>query len=142
MACFLHCANICAMNDRIKRQIISYARRISGSWQPKQNVKKQSQVAPALHRCSKCGSLNYEGESEKNFQKYVTDYPNDIVNFDGIEMDHIQPVVQVSGWTTWDDFFKSLFCDEDGYRALCHSCHHAKSCHENSHRVSHRRKKK
>jgi hypothetical protein len=130
------------MNDRIKRQIINYARRLSGSWPPKQNVKKQALVAPALHRCSKCGSLNYEGESERNFQKYVEQFPNDVVNFDGIEMDHVQPVVKLSGWISWEDFFSSLFCDEDGYRALCSVCHREKSRRENSLRPSHRRRKK
>lgn len=130
------------MNAKIKRMIIGYARKLSGSWEPKQNVKKRAQVAPALHRCSKCGSLNYEGESEKNYQKYVEQFPNDVVNFDGIEMDHVVPVVKVTGWTSWDHFFESLFCDEDGYRALCSSCHLRKSQNENSHRKSHKAKGK
>lgn len=129
------------MNAKIKRMIIGYARKLSGSWEPKQNVKKRAQVAPALHRCSKCGSLNYEGESEKNYQKYVEQFPNDVVNFDGIEMDHIRPVVKITGWTSWEDFFDSLFCDEDGYRPLCHQCHLAKSRSEEVHRRAARKKK-
>lgn len=130
------------MNDHIKRKIISYARRLSGSWPPKQNVKKRALVAPALHRCSKCGSLNYEGESEKNFQKYVEQFPGEVVNNRGIELDHIKPVISVSGWSTWEDFFNSLFCDEDNYRPLCFICHKRKSTEENRHRQSHRKRKR
>lgn len=129
------------MNDKIKRMIIGYARRLSSSWEPRQNAKRKAKIAPALHRCSKCGSLNYEGDSQKTFDKYVQEYPNDKVNFDGIEMDHVIPVVKVTGWTTWEDFFSSLFCDEDNYRALCHSCHIKKSSNENSHRHRHNKAK-
>lgn len=120
----------------MKKMIISYARRLSGSWEPKQNAKKKAQIAPALHRCDKCGSYNYEGDSQKNFDKYVKQFPNNLVNFKGIQLDHIQPVVQISGWTSWDHFFESLFCEEDNYRALCVSCHDAKTRNENVHRKS------
>jgi hypothetical protein len=123
------------MNAKIKRMIVGYARRLSGSWEPRNNVKRRAKVAPALHRCAKCGSLNYEGDSVKTFNKYVDQFPNDKVNFDGIEIDHIQPIVKLSGWTNWEDFFSSLFCDEDGLRPLCHDCHSKKTANENSHRT-------
>lgn len=129
------------MNSKMKKMIVSYARRLSGSWEPKQNAKRKVKIAPALHRCDKCGSLNYEGESQKTYDKYVSEFPNDKVNFDGIELDHIQPVVQISGWSTWDQFFESLFCDEDGYRALCNFCHQRKTQTENSFRASYKKKK-
>lgn len=130
------------MNAKIKRMIIGYARRLSGSWEPRNNVKRRAKIAPALHRCSKCGSLNYEGDSQKTYEKYLEQYPNDIVNFDGIEIDHVQPVIKVTGFTTWDEYFSSLFCDEDGYRPLCNSCHTRKSSEENRQRLSHRRKRR
>lgn len=128
------------MNAKIKRMIIGYARKLHGSWEPKRNAKKRAQVAPALHQCSKCGSLNYEGDSQKNFDKYVAEFPDKQVNFKPIEMDHISPVVSVTGWTSWDDFFASLYCDEDNYRPLCNDCHKKKSSNENKYRRDAKRK--
>jgi hypothetical protein len=128
------------MNGKIKRMIIGYARRLSSSWEPRQNVKKNAKVAPALHRCSKCGSLNYEGDSQKTFDKYVQQFPNDTVNFKRIELDHIKPVIGVSGWTNWDEFFESLFCEEDNFRPLCNSCHQRKTNAESNYRKDAKRK--
>jgi len=118
------------MDAKTKRMIVGYSRRLSLSWEPRMSAKNKAKVGPALHRCSKCGSYNYEGESKKTFEKYVKQFPEVLVNFHRIEMDHIVPVVQVSGWTSWDAFFKSLFCPEDNYRALCNNCHLAKSHRE------------
>lgn len=131
-----------AMTGKIRNMIKGYARRLSGSWPPKQAVKEACKVAPALHKCSKCGSLNYEGDSQKNYDKYVAQFPNDTVNFDGIEIDHISPVIDITGWTTWDNYFDSLFCDEENLRPLCNKCHLAKSSHESTHRAIHNRKRK
>jgi 4-hydroxyphenylpyruvate dioxygenase-like putative hemolysin len=130
------------MNGKIKRMIIGYARRLSSAHEPWKNVKDACKVAPALHKCAKCGSLNYDGDSEKSFQKYVEQFPQHKVNFRRIEIDHISPVVKITGWTTWDNFFESLFCDEDGYRPLCRECHNHKTKNENSHRQSHKAKGK
>lgn len=130
-----------AMTAKIRNMIKGYARRLSGSWPPKQAVKEACKVAPALHKCAKCGSLNYEGDSQKNFEKYVAQFPNDVVNFDGIEIDHITPVVEVTGWTNWDNYFDSLFCSEENLRPLCNKCHSAKSSTEATFRASYKKKK-
>lgn len=120
------------MNNRIKRSLISYARRLSLSWEPRKLAKDKCKVAPALHRCSKCGVLCYEGESEKNYDAYVLQYADEVVLFEGIKMDHIAPVVDpASGFEGWDIFFKGLFCDEINYRGLCSPCHDVKSSKEN-----------
>lgn len=131
-----------AMTGKIRNMIKGYARRLSSSWPPRENVKNAAKVAPALHKCSKCGSLNYEGDSQKNFEKYVKQFPNDVVNFDGIEIDHIAPVIEISGWTTWDAYFDSVFCSEENLRPLCSTCHQRKSNLENAHRASFKKGKK
>lgn len=131
-----------AMTAKIRNMIKGYARRLSASWPPRVAAKEKLKVAPALHRCSKCGSLNYEGDSQKNFDKYVEQFSNDLVNFDGIEMDHIAPVIPVTGWTTWDSYFDGVFCEEDNWRGLCNKCHQGKSNHEASHRAIHNKKRK
>ncbi len=129
------------MTGKIRNMIKGYARRLSQSWPPKVAAKDAAKVAPALHKCAKCGSLNYEGDSQKNFDKYVQQFPNDTVNFTGIEMDHISPVIELSGWTNWDNYFDSLFCPQENFRALCNKCHAHKSSTENTIRFSNKRKK-
>jgi 5-methylcytosine-specific restriction endonuclease McrA len=129
------------VNLKIKRMIISYSRRLSMSWEPRVVAKDKAKIAPALHKCSKCGKLCYEGDSEKNYQKYVAQFPDDVVLFEPIHMDHIKPVVDVHGWTTWEDFFEGLFCAEENFRALCSPCHDAKTALENSHRPGYKKRK-
>lgn len=130
------------MDPKTKRMVISYARRISQSWAPRNIAKDKAKIAPALHRCDKCGNMCYEGESENNYQKYLDQFPDKIILFEPIHMDHIKPVVDINGWTTWEDFFESLFCPEDNFRALCPPCHEIKTSNENSHRPNFKFKRK
>jgi len=50
------------------------------------------------------------------------DFPQKLV-----EVDHIQPVVGISGFTTWDSFIQGLFCDRDNLQVLCKTCHSIKT---------------
>lgn len=48
-----------------------------------------------------------------------------------IDIDHIDPIVPVeTGFTTWDDFIKRLFCPVEQLQALCRVCHKEKSASE------------
>ena len=45
-----------------------------------------------------------------------------------VEVDHIIPIVSpATGFTTWDDFIKGLFCDASNLQVLCKTCHLTKS---------------
>lgn len=119
------------MNNRIKRSIISHARRLSLSWEPRKIAKDKCKVAPALHRCSKCGILCYEGQSDKNYDDYVEKFAPETILFEGIKMDHIAPVIDpVSGFSGWDKFYEALFCDEINFRGICGPCHDKKTSTE------------
>lgn len=128
------------MDLKNKRMIISYARRLSLSWEPRVRCKKEAQVAPALHICAKCGTLCYEGSSDKNYDAYVAQYPNRTVLYAPIEIDHIKPVVDIYGWTNWEDFFSGLYCGRDNFWALCPKCHDEKTLGENKHRPNYRKR--
>lgn len=105
---------------------------MSLSWEPRKIAKDKCKVDAALHRCSKCGILCYEGSSDKNYDAYLEKYYPETVLYEGIKLDHIQPVVDpVSGFQGWDEFFAGLFCDEINYRGLCSPCHDVKSSQEN-----------
>ena len=66
-----------------------------------------------LYRCERCG-----GKSSRA----------------GVQVDHKQPVVPLSGWVSWDDFINRLFCEVDGYQVLCKRCHDLKTKSENKQR--------
>ena len=55
-----------------------------------------------LHRCVKCEELFPQNQ---------------------IQADHINPIVPVTGFTTWDEVITNLFCELDGLQALCKGCH-------------------
>jgi 5-methylcytosine-specific restriction endonuclease McrA len=40
-----------------------------------------------------------------------------------VEVNHIEPVVPLSGFTTWDDVIKRMFCEAEGLETVCKPCH-------------------
>ena len=48
-----------------------------------------------------------------------------------IVADHIDPIVDPNvGFTSYDDWIRRCFIELDGFQALCHKCHTAKSNEE------------
>ena len=54
-----------------------------------------------------------------------------------VQVDHIIPVVPVTGFTNWDEVINLMFCEKDGFQVLCKPCHNKKTAEERQ-----RRKKK
>lgn len=50
------------------------------------------------------------------------------------QMDHINPVVGVNGFTNWDNYILGLFCDRSNYECLCIPHHAEKTAKENQNR--------
>ena len=46
-----------------------------------------------------------------------------------VAVDHIDPVVPVSGFTTWDEVIERMFVEKEGLQVLCKECHRVK-CQE------------
>jgi hypothetical protein len=51
-----------------------------------------------------------------------------------IKIDHIEPVVPVEGFESWDIVIDRLFCTVEGFQALCKECHDKKTTMENEKR--------
>lgn len=49
-----------------------------------------------------------------------------------IHIDHINPVVAITGFTSWDDYVARLFVKIEELQAVCTTCHTAKSMLENN----------
>ena len=55
-----------------------------------------------LHRCEECNDAFAKGD---------------------MQADHIDPVVPIKGFDSWDAVIKRMFCEEDGFRVVCKPCH-------------------
>jgi 5-methylcytosine-specific restriction endonuclease McrA len=97
-------------DKRFKTTLVSVLRRFSKFWQPKNNVLKKARLSRGVYQCSSCSKVVSNRE---------------------IKIDHIEPVIPVTGFTTWDDFINRLFCEESGLQAICEPCHAEKTSKEN-----------
>jgi hypothetical protein len=66
-----------------------------------------------LHRCESCHQLFPQGM---------------------MQADHRHPVVGPEGFTTWDEFIRRMFIEEDGYDILCKGCHRVVTAAETAER--------
>jgi hypothetical protein len=80
-----------------------------------------------LHRCEQCQNLFPKGE---------------------MAADHIEPVIPIDGWEkkgflgyNWDSLIQRLYCEIDGFQALCGACHKLKTKDEVARRAALRRSK-
>jgi 5-methylcytosine-specific restriction endonuclease McrA len=75
--------------------------------------------------------------------EYKCRHCNKIHSRSEIQVDHVKPVVPVTGWDDWAGFIERLFCGAEDLQILCKPCHGIKSKAENAIRrqVASRRKK-
>jgi len=57
-----------------------------------------------------------------------------------LKVDHIEPMVPVTGVVSWTDTMNSLFCDSPGLQILCVECHKIKTKEEHLQRKAARSK--
>lgn len=94
-----------------KSFVISTLRKASFRWPPRYRVMVKARRDRGKYECAICHS---------------------IVGNRDIQMDHKEPVLLVDkGFTTFDEYIERLFCDEDGYQAICRTCHDIKTKEEN-----------
>lgn len=51
-----------------------------------------------------------------------------------VEVNHIVPVVPVTGFTTWDETIERMFCEQSGLETVCKPCHKGITKQENEER--------
>lgn len=57
-----------------------------------------------------------------------------------VEVNHIIPVIPVTGFDNWDGVVSRLFCEKDGLELVCKPCHKAITLVENNERKHERTK--
>lgn len=53
-----------------------------------------------------------------------------------VEVNHIVPVVPLTGFTTWDETVERLFCEQSGLEVVCKPCHKSITKQENQERTN------
>ena len=51
-----------------------------------------------------------------------------------VEVNHIEPVVPISGFDSWDGVIKRMFCEADKLEVVCKECHKGITKQENQER--------
>lgn len=102
--------------------IKSALRSASQRWGPRNQCIKNARVARGLYKCECCGKVG---------PPTLPPPPGKKRRVKNILADHIDPIVPVTGFDSWDAVIERLFCELDGFQALCHECHSVKSKQEN-----------
>lgn len=111
-----------AYDKMLKKFLIPLLRKKSLYWPARNEALKLARVERGLYKCNNCEKLF--GRTE-------------------VHADHIKSVINVkTGFTTWDNYIKSLFCDVSNYSILCIPCHNSKTLIEQNLRKINKKKKK
>ena len=108
---------------RFNSFVKSALRSASQRWPPKYKVLSESFVGTKLNPKS--------GRQAKHYKcsKCLNDFPQKEV-----EVNHIIPVVPLSGFDSWDGVINRLFCEREGLEVVCKPCHKSITLQENSER--------
>lgn len=77
----------------------------------RQQALTNARVSRGTYRCAGCSNL---------------------IGTKQIRVDHVEPVVSISGFVCWDTYINRLFCDVSNLQVLCLECHTKKTGEERS----------
>lgn len=97
-------------DTRLKRFIVASLRRATLYWPERNEALKAARIERGLYQCNHC---------KECFSKKQ------------VRLDHIEPVVRLSGFTNWDDYLKRMFPKAEGFQVLCLGCDKLKTDEEN-----------
>ena len=116
---------------RRKSFITSVLRSGYRRWPPKYETLKDAQTGKKENAKTKRIAMHYKCNScEKDFPAKE------------VQVDHIEPVVDSKGFSSWDTFIERLFCEKENLQVLCKECHLTKTQLEKKERASASKKPK
>lgn len=98
-------------------------RSASQRWPPRYRILSEACIGQKLNPASGRVAKFYKCNKCKN----------DFVAKD-VEVNHIIPVVPVTGFKSWDDTIERMFCEKEGLEVLCKPCHKSITKQENEER--------
>lgn len=112
----------------IRRWLVPRLRRISLSWPGKSAARNNAKVK-LLIGYSKNGNPKYRVYYK--CAECVREGKETLWTREQTAMDHIDPVVEITGFVSWDYYIERLFCEPSGYQCLCLEHHQNKTDKEN-----------
>lgn len=92
-------------------------------WPPRYTVLSEAFVGSKINKDSGRMAKHYKCESCSG------EFP-----MKNVQVDHIVPVIPISGFDTWDATIERLLCEKNGLRVLCKPCHKSVTQLENKER--------
>lgn len=103
----------------IKTKIIASLRQIWRFYDPsRKKCIDEARLKRGYYKCNMCGM----------------EVPSTVNKKSNIVVDHINPIIPVSGWVDFNHFILHLFCPVDNLQLLCRSCSDIKTKQENRQR--------
>lgn len=99
--------------------IVAVLRSGTRRWPPKYETLNEAKTDKKINR--------YTGRLA---QHYLCAWCRDDYPATMVQVDHIQPAVGATGFTTWDSFIEGLFCEKENLQCLCKDCHSIKTQQE------------
>lgn len=109
--------------SRFQSFIKSALRSASVKWPPRYTVLNEAFTGTKTNKAT--------GRKAKHFR--CNRCKGEFVQKD-VQVNHIIPVVPLSGFTTWDEVVDRLFCEKEGLEVLCKPCHKEVTKEENDSR--------
>jgi len=119
------------LTPKTNARIVAALRKASYSHPPRNAAKAASRVAPATHICAHCEAVVYEGAKtlSEARESILRDF-EDLVE-GKIYMDHKDPVKRPEEAgepvLNWNGVISRMFCEKEGWQALCYECHYIKT---------------
>ena len=101
---------------RVKSFIVSLIRSGSRRWPPRYETLNEAKTEKKINVKSGRLAQHYQCNMCKN----------EFTSKD-VEVDHIVPIANIDGFTTWDSFVEALFCEKDNLQVVCRPCHAQKT---------------
>ena len=92
--------------------IKSALRSASQRWPPKYQVLNEAKKGKHVNK--KTGRMA---------EHYICNACRELFPATEVEVNHIVPVIPVTGFVSWDDVITRLFCEKEGLEVLCKPCH-------------------
>ena len=102
--------------SRYNSFIKSALRKASTRWPPKFNTLNAAKRGKRINKATGRVAEHYEcGICHNEFPAKE------------VAVDHINPIIDELGFTTWDSVIENMFCDSDNLQVLCSACHTEKT---------------
>ena len=112
------------LKKKLKRDIQNQLRQLHNRWAPKREARELAKVKVEVGL--------YKNGKPKYKNKYRCASCEQLFNKEETQMDHIESVINLTGFYDWNTYIDRMFVDVNLYQCLCKSCHNIKTQKDNT----------